>query len=60
MLGHSSPRVTFDIYVHWLRSDEAEALDLGAELVQGGNQVATRATGIHPTPLESELAETAI
>ena len=30
LLGHSSPRVTLDTYLHWLRSDEAEALDLDA------------------------------
>jgi integrase len=45
LLGHSSPRVTLDTYLHWLRSDDAEALDLDAELAgaRGDNKVTTQA-----------------
>lgn len=32
LLGHSSPRVTLDIYLHWLGAEDAEPLDLNVEL----------------------------
>lgn len=58
-LGHHSPAFTLATYVHLLDGGVGEALDLTAEL-EGGNQVATRATGIDRTPPESPTPVTAI
>ena len=45
LLGHSTPRVTLDVYLHWLDSDATDALDLDQELLaEGGNKVGTRRT----------------
>ena len=40
LLGHSTPRVTLDVYAHLLDADELEPLDLDREL--GGNNRVTR------------------
>ena len=58
-LGHHSAAFTLATYVHLLDSGVGEALDLDAELAQGGNRVATDATGFDPTQPESVFAETA-
>jgi integrase len=65
-LGHHSPSFTLDTYVHLLDEGIGDGLDLEAETRQGGNRVATRHTGTHPTPpdtdtlvaaLESQIAD---
>jgi integrase len=60
LLGHSSPRVTLDTYLHWLGTDDAQPLDLDAELAQGGNTGAIQATGIGRNAEVVESLETAI
>jgi integrase len=58
-LCHHSPGFTLSTYVHLLDGGIGEALDLDAELAQGGNQVATQTPGYHPTEPETVFAETA-
>jgi hypothetical protein len=40
-LGHHSPAFTLSTYIHLLDSSLGDPLDLGVELLQGGNEVAT-------------------
>jgi len=58
-LGHHSPAFTLATYCHLLDSGVGEALDLATELGQGGNQVATQATGFDLIQPEAVFAESA-
>jgi integrase len=46
-LGHHSPAFTLNRYISILPGEDAEALDLGAELGQGANRVRTHQAGTH-------------
>jgi integrase len=58
-LGHHSPAFTLERYVHLLSGDQAEALDLEAEIRPSNSpsavaiEVATEATRMEPTPLQA-------
>lgn len=62
LLGHHSPDFTLRTYAHLIPGDEADALDLEAELegADADNKVVTDPTGTEPTTPETDLAKATI